>query len=362
MLFIVPRITCWIQSHGVKLIIYDPLKVAGDSRVAGTPNFQRYSEDKNGKKTGVSVAKIVPVGVIAMKKRFHGRQPIFFFLFLLSFFVQEAFSQDGKSFLCKAQSERSTVYLLGSIHLLKKENYPLNQKIEDAFNNSNFLVVEANIQDQDKMNPETIMARAIYPANDNIAAHLSLDTYELLKKEAAKLDLPLEMINRQRPWFLSMALEAMELLKLGYDPGYGLDNYFLSKAAGQKKILELESLDEQVNLLSDLSDREQELMLLLTLKDLQRAAREVEQLVQAWKSGDMKGMEAIIAKSPKEDLRLTPIYEKLINDRNRKMLSKIEDYLKGNATYFVVVGAAHLVGEKGIVEALLKKGYRVEQL
>ena len=103
-------------------------------------------------------------------------------------------------------------------------------------------------------------------------------------------------------------------------------------------------------------------MLLLTLKDLQRAAQEVDQLVQAWKSGDMKGMEAIIAKSPKEDLRLTPVYEKLINDRNRKMLSKIEDYLKGNATYFVVVGAAHLVGEKGIVEALLKKGYRVEQL
>lgn len=300
--------------------------------------------------------------VTVVKNRFRSLQPIFFLLFLLSFCAQEAFPQEGKGFLWEVQSEKSTVYLLGSIHLLKKENYPLSQKIESAFKNSNFLVVEANIQDQDKMNSPTIMATAFYPPNDSIAEHLSPETYELLKKEAAKLDLPLEMINKQRPWFLSMALEAMELLKLGYDPRYGLDNYFLSKAAGRKKILELENLDEQINFLSNFSDREQELLLLLTLKDLQNAAQEIDQLVEAWKSGDMKAMEAIVAKIPKEDPKLVPVYEKLIDDRNRKMASKIEDYLKGNGTYFVVVGAGHLIGEKGIVETLRKKGYRVEQL
>jgi uncharacterized protein YbaP (TraB family) len=297
-----------------------------------------------------------------MKNRCRGLQPVFFLLFLLSLLAQDTFPQEGKSFLWKVQSEKSTVYLMGSIHLLKKEDYPLIQEIESAFKNSNFLVVEANIQDQDKMDLQKITATAFYPPNDRIAEHVSPETYELLKKEAAKLDLPLEMINQQRPWFLSMALEAMELMKLGYDPRYGLDNYFLSKAAGQKKILELESLNEQINLLSNLSDREQELLLLLTLKDLQNAAQEVVRLVQAWKSGDMQAMEAIVAKSPREDPRLVPIYEKLINDRNRKMASKIEDYLKGNGSYFVVVGAGHLLGGKGIVETLRQKGYRVEQL
>jgi uncharacterized protein YbaP (TraB family) len=72
-------------------------------------------------------------------------------------------------------------------------------------------------------------------------------------------------------------------------------------------------------------------------------------------------MEAVITKSIKEDPKLVPIYEKLIYERNRRMVSKIEGYLKGNGTYFVVVGAGHLIGEKGIVETLGKKGYRVEQ-
>ncbi len=158
-----------------------------------------------------------------------------------------------------------------------------------------------------------------------------------------------------------MTLEAMELLKLGYDPRYGADNYFLSKASGRKKILELESVDEQMNLLAGLSEQEQELLLLLTLKDLQTAAREVDQAVRAWKSGDTKGMEAVMTKSLKDDPKLAPIHEKLIVERNGKMVSTVEAYLKSKGTYFVVVGAGHLTGEKGIIEVLRKKGYPVEQ-
>jgi len=286
---------------------------------------------------------------------------IFFFLFLMSFPQREAFSQEGKSFLWKVQSKASTVYLLGSIHFLKKENYPLSQRIESAFEKSDVLVVEANVQDQSKMNAQAILEKALYPPDESIADHLSSETYELLKGEAARLALPLELINRQRPWFLSLTLDAMELMKLGYDPSYGIDNYFLSKATGRKKILELEGLDEQLSLLSNLSDKDQELLLALSLRDLQNADQEANKLVQAWKTGDTTGMEAVVTKSLKEDPKLVPIYEKLIYERNGRIVSKIEDYLKGNGTYFVVVGAGHLIGERGIVNSLEKKGFRVEQ-
>jgi uncharacterized protein YbaP (TraB family) len=299
--------------------------------------------------------------MIIMKKRFHSLLPIFSLLYLMSFPEREAFSQEGKSFLWKVQSRSSTVYVLGSIHYLRKEDYPLSQKIESAFEKSDVLVVEANVQDQGKVNTQTILEKALYPPDESIADHLSRETYEFLKGEASKLGLPLEFINRQRPWFLSITLDAMELMKLGYDPSYGIDNYFLSKATGHKKILELESLDEQLDLLSNLSDRDQELLLTLSLKDLQNAGQEANKLVQAWKTGDTAGMEAVITKSLKEDPKLVPIYEKLIYERNRRMVSKIEDYLKGSGTYFVVVGAGHLIGEKGIVETLGKKGFRVEQ-
>jgi len=296
-----------------------------------------------------------------MKKRCHSFLPIFFLLYLVSFPQREALSQEGKSFLWKAQSKASTVYLLGSIHFLKKENYPLSQKIENAFEKSDVLVVEANVQDQSKMNTQAILEKALYPANESIADHLSPETYEFLKREAARLGLPLELINRQRPWFLSITLDAMELMKRGYDPSYGIDNYFLSKATGRKKILELEGLDEQLSLLSNLSDKDQELLLALSLRDLQNADQEANKLVQAWKTGDTTGMEAVVTKSLKEDPKLVPIYEKLIYERNGRIVSKIEDYLKGNGTYFVVVGAGHLIGERGIVNSLEKKGFRVEQ-
>ena len=297
-----------------------------------------------------------------MKNRFRSLLPIFFLLYMMGYPEREAFSQEGKSFLWKVHSGASTVYISGSIHFLKKEDYPLSPKIESAFERSDFLVVEANIQNQAKMSTQMIMEKALYPPNESIAEHLSQKTYELLKVEAAKLGLPLELVNRQRPWFLSMALEAMELMRLGYDPSYGVDSYFLSKATGRKKILELESLDEQLHLLSSLSDQDQGLLLTLSLKDLENASRDVDRLVQAWKTGDTKGMEPIIMKNIKEDPKLVPIYEKLIDERNRRMVSKIEDYLRGNGTYFVVVGAGHLIGEKGIVETLRKKGFRVEQL
>jgi hypothetical protein len=296
-----------------------------------------------------------------MKKRFHSLLSIFFLLSLMSFPEREAFSEEGKSFLWKVESGASTVYILGSIHFLKKENYPLSQKIESAFEKSDILVVEANVQDQGKMNTQAIMEKALYPPNESIADHLSRESYEFLKGEASKLGLPLEVIDKQRPWFLSIVLDAMELMKLGYDPSYGVDNYFLSKATGRKRILELESLDEQLHLLSNLSEKDQELLLTLSLKDLQNADQEANKLVQAWKTGDTSGMEAVITKSLREDPKLVPIYGKLIYERNRRMVSKIEGYLKGNGTYFVVVGAGHLIGEKGIVETLGKKGFRVEQ-
>ena len=262
----------------------------------------------------------------------------------------------------KVQSGESTVYILGSIHLLKKEDYPLSQIIESAFEKSDFLVVEANIQDPSKMNLQSVMERALYPSGETIEDHVSSATYELLKKEGERLGIPLQLVQKQRPWILSMTLTAMEMMRLGYDPSYGVDNYFLSRSKGKKKILELESVDEQLQLLSNLSDQDQELLLKLSLKDLQNIARDITKLVQAWKSGQPDLVAPIMTESLKQDPKLVPIYEKLVDERNGRMASRIEGYLKQKGTFFVVVGAGHLVGEKGIIGIMGKKGFRMEQL
>ena len=299
-----------------------------------------------------------------MRKRFARLLSIVLIAYFIHSFayLREASAQDHKSFLWRVQSKTGNAYVLGSIHFLKKEMYPLPSKIENGFGQSDILVVEANINDVTKLNLQKLMENAFYPENDTLEKHVSTMTYELIKKELGGPGASLQLVNRHRPWFLAMTLQAVELMKLGFDPNQGIDKYFLSKATGKKEILELESIDEQINLLSKLSDADQELFLLYTLMDLKAIGKEVDRLIKAWASGDVKGMESILTKSLAEDRRMSSIYEKLVYERNRKMVLKIEDFLRTEKTYFVVVGAAHLVGDRGIIEILRGKGYVVEQL
>jgi uncharacterized protein len=298
-----------------------------------------------------------------MRRRIARLLSLIFIACLVHLFVylRDASAQDSKSFLWRVQSKTANAYVLGSVHFLKKEMYPLHQKIENGFDRSEILVVEANINDISKMNLQKLKESAFYPENDTLEKHVSSETYELIQKELVGSGLSVQLINRQKPWFLAMTLQALELLKMGFDPNYGIDKHFLSKAEGKKKILELESFDEQIALFSRFSDTDQELFLLYTLKELKTLGQELDRLINAWVSGDAKGMESILTKSLAEDGRTASIYEKLIYERNRKMVSRIEDFLRTDKTYFVVVGAAHLVGDKGIIEILRGKGYVVEQ-
>ncbi len=286
----------------------------------------------------------------------------FLSLFVLSAHVPLAFPEDSKSFLWKIQSKTNTVHLLGSVHLFKKELYPLNKNIEDAFDQSPIVVVEADVSSGRQIDLQQLVEKAIYPDDDTLDKHVSQGTFELIGKKAGALGVPSELINKQKPWFLGLMFSAVEYLKLGFDPNYGIDKHFLSKATGKKQIIELESLDYQINLLANLSDKDQELFLVLTFKDLDALRKDTDTFLQAWVSGDAKEVERILTRNVAEDSRLNAIYEIIIYNRNKTMASRIEDFLKAKETHFVIVGAGHLVGEKGIVELLRKKGYLVEQM
>jgi uncharacterized protein len=279
----------------------------------------------------------------------------------LLIFSKDCFAQ-SHNFLWKVKSETNTVYILGSLHFMKKEAYPLDRRIEDAFNASDILVVEANINDIAGIDIQKLLDTAFYVGDDTLANHVSADTFALVKKEYEKLGIPLLLVTRQKPWFLALTITSFELAKLGFDPNYGIEMHFTSKASGKKKIEELESFEYQINLLSGFSDHEQEMFLLSALKDVQSFETEADRLLNAWKTGDTKRLESIAMKNVSDDGRLSSVYEKLIYQRNRNMTSKIEAFLKKKETCFVIVGAGHLVGDKGIIGLLNSKGYTIEQI
>jgi len=299
-----------------------------------------------------------------MKKQTIKLSVIFSFILILLgiVFAKDSFSQPKKSFLWKVQSKTNTVYVLGSIHYLKKEMYPLDEKIEKAFDQSEILVVEADVSNIGKEDIEKLLGNAFYTENDTLQKHLSPENYGLVKKKLEELGASLEVANKYKPWFLALNLVSLEALKLGFDPNYGIDRYFLERAAERKKILELEGLEYQFKLFSALSEKEQQSFLLYILKDIKVLERELDKLVKAWNAGDEKGIELIMTKSIKDDKKLIPVYEKLVVERNKEMVSKIEKYLKEKETFFVVVGAGHLVGKQGMIGLLKGKGFLVEQL
>jgi uncharacterized protein len=306
-------------------------------------------------------------GLINMHKKHFQKKTAFFLLpiaifLLLSHVYAGDKPSSQKGFLWKVQSKTGVAYLVGSIHAYKSGLYPLPKKMEEAFEKSDALAVEANVNE---VRPESLMTMingALYTDGSAVKEHLSKETYETAVEKLKETGLPLELFQSSKPWFIALTLTSMELHKLGLDPEYGIDNYFLRKAENSKRIVELESIEYQVNLLSSFSDAEQELFLVSTLKDIDLLKKEINTILTAWNTGDTKTMESYVSKSLQEDPRMLPIYKKLVFDRNKNMASKIEGYLKTNKQYCVVVGAAHLVGKDGIIEILKRKGYTIEQL
>ena len=152
-------------------------------------------------------------------------------------------------------------------------------------------------------------------------------------------------------------------MHLGFYPQYGIDVYFINKALkDNKEILEIESAEEQIEILYSLSEKEQDLFLLYTLIDLDNFEKELKQITEAWKNADAGKLVSILNSNLIRYPQFKPLYEKLIYERNRKILNKIEELLKRSKTYFVIVGVGHLIGKSGVIKELKEKGYKINQL
>jgi uncharacterized protein len=276
-----------------------------------------------------------------------------------------AASRDGpppgsRIFLWTIRSESATVHLLGSIHIMRKEMYPLDARIEKTFAEAETLVVETDIDGPEGAGFLAFVAdNAFYPEGDGLERHVSRETYALVRRRLP--DLPPSVIDRMKPWALALLAAVREYRALGLDPDYGLDRHFLEKARDRKRIVSLERYDHVPRLLDGLPDDVLDLFLSQTLSDLERAGEEMEAILSAWREGDADRMEAIVTRSRTRHPRLEPVYDRLFTRRNREMTAAIEDCLREGGGHFIVVGAGHLVGKDGILERLVRKGYAVDQ-
>lgn len=280
-----------------------------------------------------------------------------FFIFISCSSSRQSVTEK-KHFLWEVKSGESTVYLLGSIHIAKKEIYPLDSIIETAFLNSNYVAVEFDLRTVD---PFKVLKLSTFSDEQTLKDNIDSVSYQKIKAAFEKIGIPESVFNKYKPWFAAINLVMLDLASSGYNPDAGIDVYFIDKAKiHKKKVLELESFEEHIALMDTLIHLFGNSFIDYTLKDLEETKSQVDQLFKIWEKGDVKTMEDYVKSNISEDRTYQEMFYLLNDKRNFKMLKRIKNYLKEPGTYFVVVGAAHLVGENGLVN-LLKKEYEVIQ-
>lgn len=255
------------------------------------------------------------------------------------------------------------VYLLGSIHYADQSFYPMRAEIEKAFDSADHLVVEINI-DEDKAQKyrELVLQQGSYEGKKTIRDAISEETFHQLQSHLRRLGMPLEMVQKQKPGMLVLTLTAVQVMKMGFMPEMGIDAYFLRQAKdGNKNIIELETIEEQMDIFLNITDGD--LLLRETLNSMDEAEILMMDMMVCWKRGDVACLERILFEDALSTYpAFASIYDTLFFQRNKEMADEITAFLKSEGTYFVVIGAGHLVGNKGIPKLLEDTGYTVRRI
>lgn len=254
------------------------------------------------------------------------------------------------------------VVLLGSVHMAFDDIYPLRQEIEDAYIAADHLVVEVDIGGANSLAIEqSMLQRGLLPEGEVLSEQLSEPVWQALEKYIRSRGLPIEGFQVLRPGLVVLTLTTMRLMEMGMDPQLGIDQHFLKAARGNKPILELETAQQQIDLLLNFPDAN--LVVEQTLGQLDSIDLYMRPIYEAWKAGDAGALNRLLLEDElAREPRYVAFYEAMFDNRNYAMVDKIAEYLAGSGRYFIVVGAGHLVGEKGIIALLEKRGFSAQQL
>lgn len=268
---------------------------------------------------------------------------------------------EDKHFLWRVSKGGNSLYIAGSVHVLRPSDYPLPAVMEQAFSGSAGLVEEINLADMDAESIQMDMLKAgSYQDGRSLKGVLPADEYQKVAKRAGEEGLDMDMLDGLKPWLVSLTLLDNQLAKSGYAAEDGADMHFAGEATAQQKpVIGLEQPDFQVGLLAGLSDKDQQVLLQQALDESAGFDVEMKQLLAAWHNGDTAALQQELTK---EFGGYPEVYQAMLVARNQAWMPKLEALLASGKQYFVVVGALHLVGPDGVLARFEKDGYKVEQL
>lgn len=263
--------------------------------------------------------------------------------------------------LWRAQGVSNSVYLLGSIHLLRAEDHPLPSVIDTAYEDAEVLVMELDMDDLDSAETQHLFNKNGVLRDDTTLRDLMGEKlYAQAERAAEAGDIPIDMLAKSEPWLAAITVEMMALYRIGFNPMLGVEMHLMSRAVADGKPIEgLEAIEEQLAFLDGLSLPAQRAMLLQTLEESANMGDTIDEMIRAWRYGDVESLESGLLDSLAEHDELN---DALVTSRNERWVSQIDDLLDERDDYLIIVGALHLVGEQGVPSLLAKKGVNILQL
>jgi len=259
----------------------------------------------------------------------------------------------------KVSKGGNTLYLGGSIHILRETDYPLPDEFDLAFSRSAMLVLETDVEQiSDENVVQYLMSQVFLPEGQTLRSVLDLDTYDLLEAVLLDYGLALDGITNIKPSMVINILSAVQAQKYGFVSD-GVDTYFQQKAKSEGKAVNyLESIEFQINLLLTMGDGYENEFVLYSLQDIESTELELDVLVDEWRNG--RSSREVSLMEMKDQWPI--MYKDLISDRNAAWMPQIENFLASGTVCFVIVGLAHMYGPDGLLQQLENLGCVVEKL
>jgi len=286
---------------------------------------------------------------------------IFSILLVLLSWSARADTESHPVTLWRAQGVSNSVYLLGSIHLLRAEDHPLPSIIDAAYEDAEVLVMELDMDDLDAAATQRLFnENGILRDGTTLRDLMGEQLYQRAAIAAEANDIPIDLLAKSEPWLAAITVEMMALYRIGFDPKLGVELHMTSLAVKDGKPIEgLEAMEEQLAFLDGLSLDAQRYMLLQALEDSATMRESIDEMIHAWRYGDTEFLESELLDSVAKHEELN---DALVTNRNRRWVSKIDEFLDDPDDYLVIVGALHLVGKAGVPNLLAEKGVTIRQL
>lgn len=255
----------------------------------------------------------------------------------------------------------NTIYLGGTVHLLRPGDYPLPEVFDQAYQESSQLYFETDLSAMGDLTVQMqMMQQLTYSDDRTLKTVLNEEAYTALNEHIADIGLPLMMLEKFKPGLLVTTLQVLEFQNMGFTP-QGVDAYFNTRATKDGKFIgQLETVQEQIGFFATMGEGNESEFVLLSLRDLKEMGELMEAMIAAWRTGNNAKLFEMFV----EDMRseAPELYDSLLLQRNLKWIPQIEQMLRDADTEFVLVGAAHIVGENGLLDLLADKGYAIRQL